>query len=169
MAITKDSVKVLVWDEKNNILLVTVKNKVYKAKLVKHNDHDVIYLLNTQKAFAIEHKKKNALSPSDMTKAKSSFFESSLKSPLAGRVTKMLVKTGQAVTKNQPLIIIESMKMDNEICATCNALVKTISISEGNLVQPDQVLISFEKREEKREEEGEKNASSKNRNVQEKV
>jgi biotin carboxyl carrier protein len=67
-----------------------------------------------------------------------------LKSPLTGRIIKILVKPGDQVSKNQPLVIIESMKMENEIRATFNGFIKSISISEGNLVQQNQVLIIFE-------------------------
>ena len=67
-----------------------------------------------------------------------------LTSPLAGRVITILVSAGQYVTAGQPLVIIESMKMENELCAPNNAFIKTLSITPGNLVQTNQVLIIFE-------------------------
>jgi biotin carboxyl carrier protein len=82
-----------------------------------------------------------------------------LKSPLAGRITRVLVQQGQSVTAGQTLLFIESMKMENEICAQGAAFIKTIFISEGFVVQPDQILIEFEK-------EGESNATSKNEHEQ---
>ncbi len=69
-----------------------------------------------------------------------------LKSPLAGLVVKIKVAVGQFVAKNQPVVVIESMKMENEICAPFPAFIKTLSISEGNLVKPNQVIVSFERR-----------------------
>ena len=39
------------------------------------------------------------------------------------------------------------MKMENEIRAEADAFIKTVSISEGDLVQPNQELISFEIKE----------------------
>jgi len=69
-----------------------------------------------------------------------------LKSPLAGLVVKIKVAVGQFVVKNQPVVVIESMKMENEICAPFPAFIKTLSISEGNLVKPNQVIVIFEKR-----------------------
>jgi len=70
-----------------------------------------------------------------------------LKSPLAGRVNKVLVAPCQTVRSGQPLVLIESMKMENEICAPRAAIIKTIFIAEGNVVQPDQILVEFEKEE----------------------
>lgn len=69
---------------------------------------------------------------------------SSLKSPLAGRVSKVLVQAAQQVKKGQPLFLIESMKMENEIGAPRDAFIKTVFIAEGNVVQQNQILIDFE-------------------------
>ncbi|MBM3893595.1 acetyl-CoA carboxylase biotin carboxyl carrier protein subunit [Candidatus Dependentiae bacterium] len=67
-----------------------------------------------------------------------------IKSPLAGRVTKILVCPNQVVTKGQPLLMIESMKMENEIGAPTTGSIKTISISLGDVVKPNQVLVVLE-------------------------
>ena len=88
--------------------------------------------------------------------------EKKLKSPLAGRVSKILIKPAQLVTKGQPLLLIESMKMDKEICASSNFFIKTILIAEGNVVQQNQILIDFEG-------EGEADATAKNANEQKAV
>ena len=78
-----------------------------------------------------------------------------LKSPLAGLVVKIKAQVGQFVEKNQTLVVIESMKMENEISAPFSAFIKTLSISEGNLVKPNQVIVVFERR-------GESDATTKN-------
>lgn len=71
--------------------------------------------------------------------------KSALLSPLTGRIIKILVKVGDMVTKNQPLLSIESMKMENEVRSPIAAFIKSILILEGNLVQQSQVLVTFEK------------------------
>lgn len=70
--------------------------------------------------------------------------QAALKSPLAGRVSKVLIQAAQRVKKGQPLLLIESMKMENEIGAPHDAFIKTIFIAEGNVVQQNQILIDFE-------------------------
>ena len=67
-----------------------------------------------------------------------------LRSPLAGRITKLMVTVGQEVSKGQQLLMIESMKMENELCAVVDGYIKTILIQEGDVVQPHQVLIVFD-------------------------
>ena len=73
----------------------------------------------------------------------SSLDPKTIKSPLAGRITKILVSTGQSVLKGQPLLLIESMKMENEICAPANGSIKAIAICQGDVVKPNQVLLTL--------------------------
>lgn len=83
-----------------------------------------------------------------------------LTAPLGGKIIKILAEPNQNVTTNQPLVIIESMKMENEICAPHNAIVKTLHIHTGDLVKVGQVLIVFEKK-------GDHNATTKDEHEQE--
>lgn len=70
--------------------------------------------------------------------------QSHIKSPLAGRVVRVLSSAGAAVLAGQPLVVIESMKMENEICASRDGIIKTLFIALGNLVQPNQPLVELE-------------------------
>lgn len=67
-----------------------------------------------------------------------------VKSPLAGRVLRATIQKGEICKKGQPLCVIESMKMENEICAPCDALVKNILISPGDVVQQNQNVVVLE-------------------------
>jgi biotin carboxyl carrier protein len=78
-----------------------------------------------------------------------------LKSPLAGRVSRVVVQPGQRVERGQAILFIESMKMENEMGALRTAFIKTIFIAPGDVVQPEQILVEFE------EEGGVSNATTK--------
>ena len=67
-----------------------------------------------------------------------------LKSPLAGRVSRVVVEPGQRVERGQAILFIESMKMENEMGAPRAAFIKTIFIAPGIVVQPEQILVEFE-------------------------
>ncbi|QQR48737.1 acetyl-CoA carboxylase biotin carboxyl carrier protein subunit [bacterium] len=71
-------------------------------------------------------------------------FTPRLVSPLAGRVIKILVQDGHVVQARQPLIIIESMKMENEICAPQAAIISSLTVTEGNIVTSNQQLMTFD-------------------------
>lgn len=66
-----------------------------------------------------------------------------VRSPMAGRVVKLLVEPGQAVHPGQGLVIVEAMKMENEIKATRHAQVASISVKAGQSVDPGLLLVSL--------------------------
>jgi acetyl/propionyl-CoA carboxylase alpha subunit len=66
-----------------------------------------------------------------------------VRSPMAGRVVKLLAAPGQAVSPGQGLIIVEAMKMENEIKATRLATVATYAVEPGQSVDPGQLLVTL--------------------------
>ena len=66
-----------------------------------------------------------------------------LAAPLAGNIFKVLVKPGDRVTKGQPLIILEAMKMETEISAPSTGAVSSVIVKEGDAVTVGDVLLSL--------------------------
>ncbi len=60
-------------------------------------------------------------------------------SPFPGLIKKILVNDGETVTKDQPIIVVEAMKMDNDITAPCDGKV-TVSVVMGANVETNAVL-----------------------------
>jgi acetyl/propionyl-CoA carboxylase alpha subunit len=67
-----------------------------------------------------------------------------VKAPMPGKIIQINVEKGQEVRKNQTLAIVEAMKMENEIKAGVEAVVKKILVETGDLVDPEKVLIELE-------------------------
>lgn len=63
--------------------------------------------------------------------------------PLQGLLSKVFVKKGQKVKKNEPMFVIEAMKMETTVTAPDAAEVKTISLKEGTLVNADDLVITM--------------------------
>ncbi|MEG0250772.1 MAG: pyruvate carboxylase [Peptostreptococcus sp.] len=63
---------------------------------------------------------------------------------IPGKVAKILVKEGDIVKENQPLIVIEAMKMETNIVAKAAGKVRDIKVSEGQMVIDKQLLIQLE-------------------------
>ncbi|KAA1247938.1 pyruvate carboxylase [Aquimarina sp. RZ0] len=61
--------------------------------------------------------------------------------PLQGALSSVLVKTGQEVKKNDPLFIIEAMKMETTITANQDTIVKKIVLKPGTMVEADDLVI----------------------------
>ena len=64
-----------------------------------------------------------------------------MKSPLPGSITKILVTPGQAVKKGETLLMMEAMKMENEIKAEKDGVVTEIKVTVGQNVMNDDVLL----------------------------
>jgi acetyl/propionyl-CoA carboxylase alpha subunit len=66
-------------------------------------------------------------------------------SEMPGKIVKVFVKPGQEVKAGDPLLIMEAMKMENEMRASHDAKIKSIHVKEGENVETNTQLISFEK------------------------
>lgn len=66
-----------------------------------------------------------------------------LKAPMPGNIWKVLVKPGDVVKKGQALVILEAMKMENEITATADGTVTAVLVKEGDAVSSGDVLVNM--------------------------
>lgn len=67
-----------------------------------------------------------------------------LKAPMPGLVLNVMAEPGQAVSKGDPLIILEAMKMENVIKAAHDGTVKSVAVKQGAAVEKGQLLIEME-------------------------
>lgn len=67
----------------------------------------------------------------------------SIVSPMPGTINDVRVKVGDSVKKGQVLVILEAMKMENEIMASCDGTVKSVNVSKGASVSASDVLVSI--------------------------
>jgi biotin carboxyl carrier protein len=66
------------------------------------------------------------------------------KAPMPGLVLKVLVSPGDEVKKGTPLLVLEAMKMENNIKADSEGVVESIEVNEGQSVEKNQILIKFQ-------------------------
>ena len=67
-----------------------------------------------------------------------------VKAPLPGTINDIKVAVGQAVTKGQTLIVLEAMKMENNIDAESTGKIAEIRVNKGDTVMEGAVLITIE-------------------------
>jgi biotin carboxyl carrier protein len=61
--------------------------------------------------------------------------------PMPGRVISIKVKEGDSVRMGSPILVLEAMKMQNEVISNLDGIVREIRVSEGDLVESSDVLV----------------------------
>lgn len=102
---------------------ITVNNTVYNASLSNTLD-----LLIEDMGFSLGSKK----------------AVKSIKAPMPGLILEINVEVGQDIKENDPLLILEAMKMENSITSPINGVVKAITAKKGDTVEKNQLIIEFE-------------------------
>eukprot|EP00871_Galdieria_phlegrea_P003498 jgi/Galph1/4149/GphlegSOOS_G2852.1 len=88
-----------------------------------------------------------ALERGQQLDSSSTSADGQVKTPMPGRVMKLLVKEGQNVEKGQPVMTLEAMKMTHQILCPLTGLVKHIHFGQGDLVPGDAILLEVEPRQ----------------------
>ena len=149
----QDGVTTLIWDgvaEAVDILEVEAgsysvimggKSVDVRLDVAKNPDPDVqafrATLYDAPYEFALQDPRK-ALLAAAVGAASSG---GTLTAPMPGKVVKLLVKEGDSVTEGQPLLIMEAMKMQNELRATSAGKVFKITVQEGATVETGGTLM----------------------------
>jgi len=64
--------------------------------------------------------------------------------PMVGKVVKILVEVGQEVSEDDPILMLEAMKVEMPVVAPDDGKVVSIKVEEGSTVEGDQVLVELE-------------------------
>ncbi|MFC4756687.1 acetyl-CoA carboxylase biotin carboxyl carrier protein subunit [Solitalea agri] len=155
LSISTDNGRVLVNDQllktdiqelsADNFYIINDDGKSYSAEILELNTEQksVIVLVNGTK-YVVELKDKfDELLRSLGMDAVGSHKVNDLKAPMPGLVLKVLVKEGDEIKKDDALLVLEAMKMENIIKAQADGTIKAIKVGERDTVEKNQVLIMF--------------------------
>ena len=67
-----------------------------------------------------------------------------INSPMPGNILSVKASAGQAVKKGDVLMILEAMKMENEICAPQDGTIASVQVSAGDSVESGDVLVTMD-------------------------
>ena len=67
-----------------------------------------------------------------------------INSPMAGKIASVKISVGATVEEGQALVVLEAMKMENEISAPKRGTVKEIYVQQGSLAKPGDKLVLIE-------------------------
>jgi biotin carboxyl carrier protein len=106
----------------------------------KGDDYEVLIAGDCYK-FTLMNEQLMALSRAG---GKASAGKALVTSPMPGKVVKLLVNEGEEVTSDQGVIVVEAMKMENELKSAVAGKVKEIFVKEGEIVESGAKLLLVE-------------------------
>lgn len=131
---------------------VTINNKRYEVEVEKG---DAAIVKTTEIAMAVTETKNSAhtqtaatavapkiVKPSEQTTEVSpGVVREVVKAPMAGAIMDIKVNVGSAVKKGDILLLLEAMKMENEITAHVDGIIAEIKVEKGACVSAEDVLV----------------------------
>ena len=140
-ALALDAVK-----DSNNNYHILQNNKPFRARIASSNFNQKTYTVKVNNNTYTVH-----ISDSLDTLIQDMGFSvgsakhiNSVKAPMPGLILAINVKIGQEINEDDPLLVLEAMKMENMICSPRNGVIKSISANKGDAVEKNQLLIEFE-------------------------
>lgn len=127
--------KVTVGDIEDNNVRVEVNGTPYTVELEKQSKPKIKPVVRTASTSP-------AAPPAAVTRPASVGSKAGIKSPLPGVILEIKVKEGDMVKRGQTLLILEAMKMENDIVAPCDGTVASVA-AKGTSVNTDDVLATL--------------------------
>lgn len=126
--------KVTVGDIEDNNVHVEVNGTAYTVELEKKAGPKIKPVVRTAATTP-------AAPPPAVSRPVVAGSKSGIKSPLPGVILEIKVKEGDTVKRGQTLLVLEAMKMENDITAPCDGTVAQICTNQGATVDTGDALI----------------------------
>ncbi len=126
-------------------LKLKINKKDYNVEILKENANKIkIKVDDKDFVFEKQKQKKEQISIAKSSIPKRDFSKKEIKTPITGEVSEIFVKVGDFVKKNQKLIILSAMKMENEIISSSEGKVKKILVAKNQKVNGNDILVILE-------------------------
>jgi len=119
------------------------KNRKYPVEIVRSRQNryeilfnDISYTFTVETPFSLQRMKV-------LNAKKGKSEQESVRAPMPGKIIDVLVREGSAVLRGEPLVILEAMKMQNEIQSPVNGIIKSVSAKANTNVMKDDVLVEI--------------------------
>lgn len=134
-----------------------IKTPDQKLHLIKNNDSFIVEILKrdfdrrvyvikvngNEYQVAINTELDNLINELGLTKGLHKKI-SNVNAPMPGQIIAVNIKQGQEVKENEPLLILEAMKMENVMVSPRDRVIKEILINTKDVVEKGQLLVEFE-------------------------
>jgi biotin carboxyl carrier protein len=134
-----------IFENENGFTYILWKKKKYLAEIIEKSQNKYVVLINgVSYNFSVEtpisYKRKKYLD-----KQKSSTKSEVVEAPMPGKILEVLIEENTQVKEGDPLLILEAMKMQNEISSPISGKIKKVFIKQNDTVLKDDMLIEISK------------------------
>jgi biotin carboxyl carrier protein len=119
------------------------KNRKYPVEIVRSRQNkyeilfnDISYTFTVETPFSLQRMKV-------LNSKKGKVEQESVKAPMPGKIIDVLVREGSTVLRGEPVVILEAMKMQNEIQSPVNGRVIKVSAKANDNVMKDDVMVEI--------------------------
>jgi biotin carboxyl carrier protein len=119
------------------------KNRKYPVEIVRSRQNkyeilfnDISYIFTVETPFSLKRMKV-------LNSKKGKVEQESVIAPMPGKIIDVLVREGSTIIRGEPLVILEAMKMQNEIQAPVNGKVTMVYVKANTNVMKDDVLVDI--------------------------
>jgi len=123
---------------------IKIGEKVYDIEISELGEGKVKIVVNGKEfIFGEINETKEKISIAKASFPKRDFSKKEILAPIDGIISEIFVKEGDFVKKNQKLLFLSSMKMENEIVSDLEGKIKEVLVKKGQKVKKDEVLIKL--------------------------
>jgi glutaconyl-CoA/methylmalonyl-CoA decarboxylase subunit gamma len=145
ITINSKKADIKIFDDENGFTYLLYKRRKYLAEIVEKNQNQYTVLINgVSYTFSIEtpfsYKRRKYL---DKTKLKSK--TELVGAPMPGKIMDILVEPGSKVKEGEAILILEAMKMQNEITSPVNGIIKNVVVRQNDIVNKEDILVEINK------------------------
>jgi glutaconyl-CoA/methylmalonyl-CoA decarboxylase subunit gamma len=119
------------------------KNRKYPVEIVRSSQNkyeilfnDISYTFTVETPFSLQRKKV-------LSSSRGKIEKEIIKAPMPGKIIDVLVREGATVVKGEPVVILEAMKMQNELISPANGVIEKVYAKPNTNVMKDDVLIEI--------------------------
>lgn len=141
----KEKIPIEIVSDKKGFVYIIWKKKKYQVEIVEKNQNQyevlvngVSYPITVESPFSYKRRK-------FLAKNKEQSKVERIQAPMPGKIVEFLVEEDQEVKVGEPLLILEAMKMQNEIVSNIQGKINKINFNLEDTVMKDDVLIEVEK------------------------
>jgi biotin carboxyl carrier protein len=129
-----------IWKEQINMkkYIIKLNGKVYEVEMEEVTGEAATTATETVRTIEPQIAKPVAAQSSEPISG-----GEAIEAPMPGTIVNVAVKPGDKVTKNQLLVVLEAMKMENEIVSPREGTILSVNVSKGQGVNPGELLVKI--------------------------